>query len=87
MNEFEIIGITGSEKNDKKFYRIYLAGDFSDYSHTHCFRCDGCEVITEVTSFDCYKFNVGDTVRLFYTRGFEGKARLAGIEKVTAKNQ
>ena len=85
MNNFQIFGILGLEKDGKKVYRIYLGGEFSEYSQAHSFQCDGVEVISEYTTLDCSKLAVGDLVQVFYTRGYEGKARLVGIEKVATK--
>lgn len=83
MNTFEVFGIITTVKDGKPGTRLVLTSEFSEYAVENAQRCDGLDCITEFTRLDCSALKVGDIIELFYNKGFQGKAVLAGFRKVT----
>lgn len=84
MNKYELVGIVTTLKDGKSGNRLILVSDFSDYLTTTSTRCEGVDATIEFTRLDCSNLQVGDSVELQYTRGFQGKAQLVGIKKIEA---
>lgn len=80
--KYEIIGLVTTVKDGKMGTRLIMVSDFSDYVATNSTRCEGVDAIIEYTRLDCSNLCIGDTVELFYNRGFKNLAQLVGIKKI-----
>ena len=85
MANYEIVGLVTTIKEGKAGTRLILVSNFPDYISNNSARCEGVDATIEYTRLDCSNLRVGDTVELQYTRGFQGKAQLVGIKKISTK--
>lgn len=85
MMNYEVLGIATTTRDGKVGTRLVLICDFPEYLHANATRCVGMDTICEFTRLNCSALNVGDTVELQYTRGFQGKAQLVGIKKISTE--
>lgn len=82
-NLYTIVGILVTQKEQTIFTKLIMSTDFNEWSVNKAKRCDGVNVEIEFTTIDCSGLKVGDTVELYYGKGFQGKAKLIGFKKVT----
>ena len=80
---YKLIGLLASQKEATTFTRLIMETDFSNWQVDNAKRCEGINVEIELTTMDCTSLKVGDQLHLFYSKGFQGKAKLAGYSKVT----
>lgn len=78
---YEVIGKQKVKtKAGKDFFNYYLARPFNDYENENS-ECIGRAVETEGSSLE-FMVKPGDLVKLSYSKGFQGKATLSGMEIV-----
>lgn len=80
---YTILGIRTAQSKKGTIYSVlYLSVPFNDYEQKSAVRCEGSSVITEyVGTLDVSSLEVGDSIRLLYSKGYEGKAVISGISK------
>ena len=80
----EVIGVkTTKTKEGKTFSKLILKKEFEPWEIETALYLSGDDVLVEYTSVDCTSLKAGDLVEVFYKKGFQGKAVLAGFRKVT----
>ena len=79
--KYEVIGVQKVKtKAGKDFYNYFLARPFTDYESSNS-ECIGRAVDVEGTGLEFF-VKPGDLVELSYTKGFQGKATLSGMNVV-----
>ena len=74
----KVVGIreTKSKTTGRSWFVYYLVEEFTDYEKDNSEVCSGVKVTSEETSLR-FDVNVGDKVKCYYDKGFQGKASIA----------
>lgn len=85
MNTVKIIGIKAfkSKASGKMGFTYYFIQDFTDYELENSEVIEGKSCDSEYSGTD-YGVKIGDEVELQYTKGFQDKAQLVGMNVVKA---
>ena len=80
----QVLGVKVTKnKEGKVFSKLVLRKDYEPWEIESALYLTGDDVVVEYTSLDCSSLKEGEFVELFYRKGFQGKAVLAGFQKVT----
>lgn len=73
-----VVGIreTKSKSSGKAWFNYFLMEDYNDYEKENSVQCSGVKVSVEETALR-FDVQVGDKVKCYYDKGFQGKASLS----------
>lgn len=80
-NEALIVGINTNVNADKGTVSTLLSCivPYEAWREERASRCEGFRAETEFTHVDCSELEVGNIVKLVYSKGYKGEAKLAGV--------